>query len=120
MSNTNSSTKSFINTPLFQVGELVGLVSVDFPHLNGKYHVRVILHEGEEYLDKFLGKTVLNVGGNFKTYCYSLDEIELPNSIGHEYLWNESALRKIHKPSQYSYDQLLTELKNTDKIPSTV
>lgn len=107
-----------MSEPLFKVGELVGLVSVDSPHLNGQYHVREILYEGDKYLDKFLGKTTLNVGEHFKTYCYILDEIELPNSIGHEYLWNESALRKIHKPSEYSFSDLLTSLKNTSKMTS--
>lgn len=52
--------------------------------------------------------------------AYLLDELDVAKSDGTEYKWDESALRKIHKVSDYSFSELLTSLKNTSKIPSPV
>lgn len=110
-----------MSEPLFQVGELVGLVSQECPHLNGQYHIRAIVYSGDVYLDKFRGKvrwTCTNASPDEPSYI--LDEICESEPDWTEYKWDESALRKIHKPSQYSFSELLTELKNTDKITSNV
>ena len=108
-----------MSEPLFKVGELVGLVSVDFPHLNGQYHVRAIIYSGETYLDKFTGNTKwICTDLSPEAPAYLLDELDVAESDGTEYKWDESALRKIQKVSDYSFSELLTRLKQTSKIPS--
>lgn len=108
-----------MSEPLFKVGELVGLVSKNSPHLNGQYHVRAIIYNGQIYMDKFAGNTKwICTDESPEVPAYLLDELDVAISDGTEYKWDESALRKIHKISDYSYDQLLTELKNTDKMTS--
>ena len=105
--------------PLFKVGELVGLVSKYYPHLNGQYHVSAIIYSGEVYLDKFTGDTLWKcTDNNPAAPAYLLDELEAAESDRTEYKWDESALRKIHKVSDYSFDQLLTSLKQPSKITS--
>ena len=105
--------------PLFKVGELVGLVSIDSPHLNGQYHVRAIIYSGETYLDNFTGNTKWICTDSYpEAPAYLLDELDVAESDGTEYKWDESALRRIHKPSEYSYQGLLTRLKQTSKITS--
>lgn len=113
MSNTNS----FMNTPLFKVGELVGLVSVNRPECNGQYIVERVLDPNEVFASRNDGKYMHN-GSDFPAYL--LSEIFISKYGYGEACWNESALRKIHKPSEYSYQELLTSLKETDKIPSNV
>ena len=117
MSNTNS----FTSAPLFKVGELVGLVSVNYPHLNGQYHVRAIIYSRQIYVDKFTGNTQWICTDAYPDApAYLLDELDVAKSDGTEYKWDESALRKIHKVSDYSFSELLTSLKQPSKIPSTV
>ena len=108
-----------MSVPLFKVGELVGLVSISSPHLNGQYHVRAIIYSDSIYQDKFLGKVhwVCN-NSTSKEAFYLLDGLNEPGYDDAEHKWCEAALRKIHKVSDYSYDQLLTSLKQTSKIPS--
>ena len=98
MSNTNNSS---MNSPLFQVGELVGLVSQYDPQSNGQY-VIVEIRFGN-FINVMTREWV-------EVNAYVLD--------GLKGQWGESALRKIHKPSEYSYQELLTSLKQTSKIPS--
>jgi len=101
-----------MSEPLFKVGELVGLVSQWNSHLNGQYHVRAIIYNGQVYLDKFTGNRLWEcIDDSPEAPAYLLDELDVAVSDGTEYKWDESALRKLHKVSDYSYDQLLTSLK---------
>lgn len=104
-----------MSEPLFKVGELVGLVSVTWPEYNGQYHVRQVLYRNETYMDKFYGALLFITESD---YAYILDGINEPHPSGREFRWKESALRKIHKVSDYSFDSLLTSLKNTSKMTS--
>lgn len=44
-------------------------------------------------------------------YSYLLEEKCKEGTYGVEIVWAESALRKLHKPSKYSFEQLLSEIK---------
>jgi hypothetical protein len=46
-------------------------------------------------------------------FGYILEETSARGSFGEwEAIWAESALRKLHKPSKYSFDELLSEIKS--------
>lgn len=86
-----------MNRPLFAVGEIVVLQSKTFPELNGEYEVIFVAGPGED-VTICGGKTV----NGSRTTGYGLGVIA-PN--GKDF-WCESALRKRHQPSEYSFDGL--------------
>jgi hypothetical protein len=94
---------------LFEVGERVRLVSKSLPQYNGEYTVDRVLQEGEVYNSRIDGKPLRNNGGG---YSYLLDKPFIsPRHSSGEVCWDESALRKIYPPSNFSFEQLLSELK---------
>jgi hypothetical protein len=105
-----------MSDPLYKVGERVGLVSKSMPQHNGEYIVERILAPNEMYVSRNDGSTLLSDDNN---YTYLLDKVFLCERVGYgEICWKESALRKLHKPSKYSFDELLSEIKscNMDTI----
>ncbi len=96
-----------MNTPLFKVGERVGLVSRSLPQFNGEYTVERILNPRETFRSRVSGKLFRNGSDN---YSYLLNKTMVCEEID-DVCWYESALRKIHKTSQFSFDELMQELK---------
>lgn len=104
--------------PLFSVGEEVILQSVDLPHLNGEYIVEKILHGGEEtvcHITKFIYIKSFNGMG----YSYILGGLSDKNTLMSdgvtrelERSWYESALRKKHKPSGDSFENMIDKIKS--------
>jgi len=102
-----------MSDPLFKVGERVGLVSVTKPHLNGEYVVESIVDGCEPYVCRVTDKTKRGkdwVGyGYLLSGCITMSPCSVENC---EVPWDESALRKLNKPSKYSFEQLLSEIKS--------
>ena len=98
-----------MSNPLFIVGEEVILQSKDRPQLNGEYSVDAvstadkitICRQTGEYYD-FIDEDKDSVG--YMLYPIILDD------EGFEIVWNESALRKKHKPSDQSLEELIKGL----------
>jgi hypothetical protein len=93
---------------LFEVGERVKLVSKDFPERNGEYTVRQVISKGESFICRLTGKTITKGDTG---YTYLLEETCEFGAYAHETAWREKALRKIYPPSKYSFEELLSELK---------
>lgn len=88
--------------PYFSVGEEVILVSRDFPEYNGEYTIRKILSKGDKTLH-------CRVSNTLKSYYtsrvgYQMEEILSRKSDtcndDIEIVWDQSALRKKHKPAE--------------------
>ena len=101
-----------MNTPLFKVGERVGLGSKRLSQHNGEYIVHEVICQRDIYVCRLTGKKIIKTDGNFS---YLMTE-PLPELDGMEAHFLESSLRKLHKPSQFSFDELMQELKTTNKI----
>lgn len=99
--------------PLFGVGEEVILVSKDSPDLNGKYTIKDIAYHKGFYFDKFLNKTVHWICTDLdkETPAYLLEELDVPDEDGSEIMWAQSALRKKYPPSEFTFDELMNNLK---------
>lgn len=95
-------------TPLFKVGEEVILKSVSCPECNGEYIVVKVLSPEEIFKSRNDGQLMRNGG---TTYSYLLDEVFQHTDHGFgEICWDESALRKKYKPSEFTFDQLMDSL----------
>lgn len=92
-----------MNRPLFAVGEIVVLQSVDCPHLNGERAVLRVIASGEIYTCPLSGRKVRRVS---KGFGYLLEGCGVENMRGLVRQWTESALRKRHQPGEYSFDAL--------------
>ena len=86
--------------PLFSVGEVVILQSVNWPECNGD--ATVMEHVANGDLSAY-GK--INRSGY---YAYRLDVIA---SNGNPW-WRQSALRKKHQPGEQSFTELMQTLKS--------
>lgn len=95
---------------LFEVGEEVILVSKDCPELNGEAIVISIAPSGtyncphcesRNFRDESLAY-YLNVKSTVKQKCCSP--------------WAESCLRKKHKGSDFSFDEMMKEIKSKKPI----
>ena len=100
--------------PLFEVGEDVIIQSQDFPEASGECAVvEKIVGPGEKYVDRLSGNVFRNGSGK---YAYLLsNKVPHPDGSGDEALWEESALRKKHKPSELSFKELVSSLKTPIK-----
>jgi hypothetical protein len=85
--------------PLFSVGEVVILQSVDHPELNGECTVLEAVAPGKFSSDG--GKN----GGALFTYRTEV-------YVGKSAWWVESSLRKKHQPGEHSFTDLMASLKN--------
>ena len=83
----------------FEVGEEVILQSESFPEFNGEYTITDKNYIVRAYLTRI---------SEFAedTYRYSLAGLKVEESTT---WWLESSLRKKHKPSNYSFKELMKE-----------
>lgn len=94
--------------PKFEVGEVVILVSNDYPHLNGEYTIHDI---GTVITDGCA--TMGGIDYHFQdaadgNYIYSLG-LDLLNT-GRPSAVNEQVLRKKHQPGTMSFTELMSSL----------
>ena len=95
---------------LFEVGERVKLVSKSFPEHNGEYTVRVLLTKDSLYFCRIVSKPFLTP--SIECFSYILEEnCYATGSFGQEQPWKEESLRKLYPPSNFSFEELLSELK---------
>ena len=78
------------NGPIFKIDEEVILASPEYPEFNGEY----IVHR---------------IDTDSHVYWYDLgfscpEDVEFGGT-----LWNEGCLKKKHKPSSYSFEELINE-----------
>ena len=99
-----------MNRPKFEVGEEVILVSKECPHLNGDYFVDLVIKIGESYKDRITSKITTLVDAGAATYGYLLSNIAREPELNREVVWDESALRKKHKPAEMSFSALMQSL----------
>lgn len=99
--------------PKFEVGETVILQSKDCPEYNGEYIIENILTIGDTYYNRLNGEYYYiekNLGGF--TYLFT-EPLQDPYCFEEsEAIWSESALRKKYKPSELSFDALMSTLKS--------
>lgn len=99
-----------MNKPYFEVGEEVTLQSKDQPESNGDYVIYKILKDGEEWDDRLNPEYTLTSDG--VTYVFEEPILDTSHEKeGTECLWCESALRKKYKPSELSFNELISEIK---------
>ena len=100
---------------LFEVGEEVILCSKAFPELNGD---SVVLMSVKAGIAKFnCPHCGVDLSGKIlRGMSYYLDVPSRNESHGCCAPWSESALRKKHKGSDFSFDQIMSEIKSTEKI----
>lgn len=103
----------------FNTGEVVILQSISEPQKNGEYTVRAVLYEGSEYTCRQTNRRVRKSveGASYlleETFTLGVSEqgdlLECP--------WAESALRKKHDGSSFSFSQLMDTLKQPSLIDS--
>ena len=99
-----------VTRPLFSVGEEVILVSENLPQFNGEYVVTVIVCQGETHKCRHTGKTIRYLG-KYNYYGYILDRICVGEERLTESIWAERALRKKYPPSEFTFDELMNNLK---------
>lgn len=91
--------------PKFKVGEEVILQSDNYPEVNGECVVLSV--------EPFSGTTRGRNGTTVKGEAFSYrTTIEAPSGLP----WNQIALRKKHKPSDQSFDQIISSLKQPQKV----
>lgn len=96
--------------PLFKIGEEVIAIFKHYPESNGRYVITEVLTNSQ-------AKQEISRSSNFKCdFYYRLNGLLIVWAEGTERemrfdLAGEPALRKIHKPSQFSFDQLISEIK---------
>lgn len=102
---------------LFKEGEVVILQSKSAPHLNGEYTVKQIVQNGTEIHDRIRNITYTWIDLSTTTPGYILEEciaeFVFKDSTVAECAWAESALRKKSPPSDMSYKELMSSLKNS-------
>lgn len=97
----------------FKVGEQIILQSVSRPHMNGEYTVRSVLYSGD-----WAQCRISDIPRKFtcvdrETPVYVLEELLNPSDCGTmEDYWCETALRKKHDPSEFTFSGLINSLTN--------
>lgn len=97
---------------LFSVGEEVILCSQERPKFNGEYVVECVAPDGEYVKCRLTGDFIRSDEGG--GYGYLLTP-SIPDFEGNEILWDQTALRKKHKPSTESFSEMMRNL-NTIKV----
>lgn len=103
-----------MNNPIYQIGEEVILQSPRYPQYNGEYTITEII-SGMEMFKKYGVLTNLN----FSDIFYQLGglSVELIRSISNASTGlkcdhvHQNSLRKKHKPSEDSFDTMISKLK---------
>ena len=101
--------------PLFEVGEEVILCSMHSPELNGDAVVlSVIKPPSAEVKCPHCGRGWLRRRREGIVYYLNIESIRTKDKCCSP--WRESALRKKHKGSDFSFDEMIKEIKSTGKI----
>lgn len=106
-----------MSQPLFQIGEEVKLVSKSLPEYNGDYVVLQVIKGGDKYLDPYSNNILKSSESN--TFGYILDGDFPPDNhkgIFHSPMFCESALRKKYPPADFTFDELLANIRSSDLI----
>lgn len=99
----------------FEIGEEVILVSKSRPYLNGEYVVTDI-HKSSDIVENPFGENY-RLPNDIPGYVYCLESLshQTPLEDGTQieaYIhWLESSLRKKHKPSEFTFEELMVNLK---------
>lgn len=96
--------------PRFNVGEEVILQSKDYPEMNGEYTVLKVISGGGMVVCSITGQSYRQTDG----LSYVLNDGNLHKRDNCEINWNESALRKKHKPSGKSFSEMMSDIKNKE------
>ena len=97
-----------MSNPYFKIGEEVILQSKDLPHLNGEYVVEEVLLDGDVVYSS-PNNTVTNRG---ITYTLFKDiRVKVLSDGECRRGWAQSALRKKHPPSDDSFEEMMSKLK---------
>lgn len=100
--------------PLFSVGEIVILKSKTSPQFNGEYEVFDIILRDAFYTDRLNGlkvKATYHQDTNKDIPGYRLDVPMLNALTKKEIVWDQSALRKKHQGSGFSFSVLMKSMK---------
>ena len=107
-----------MNRPKFEVGEEVILASRECPHLNGEYFVDLVIKNGDIYKDRVTSEITTIICGD-ETYGHLLSNIAKAPELNQEIVWDESALRKKHKPAEMSFSALMQSLTSSVGVQET-
>lgn len=98
-----------MSRPKFEVGEEVILQSRQRPEHNGEYFVDRVVYDGCDYKDRLTGiEFVTDWKDNIPGYL--LSNMAKDPHLGTEIIWNETSLRKKHKPAEMSFSALMQSL----------
>lgn len=101
--------------PKYSVGEVVILQSIDLPQYNGEYTILKIIEKDALFTCRISTEVFQAVGDG---YSYIFEEVlteALSYNFHKEINWCESALRKKHEGSNYSFSELMSTLKIGEK-----
>lgn len=98
--------------PYFSVGEEVILCSKSNPQLNGNYIVETAIKTGTYSECRITGRSIRCTNG-LSDYGYRLEGLLVKCEFGFEAIWDQSALRKKHKGSDKSFDEIVKSLHLT-------
>lgn len=98
-----------MNHPKFEVGETVILQSRQMPEHNGEYFVDRVVSDGCYYKDRLTGVEFVTDWKDNRP-GYLLSNMAKDPHLGNEVIWNETALRKKHKPAEMSFSALVQSL----------
>lgn len=99
----------------FDVGEEVVIQSVSNPQYNGKsFIIKNIFDKGERYQDRANGYNYFMTDGP----GFLMEQVlkDATESDGRELVFNQSALRKKHKPSDESFKDMMQNIKSDVRI----
>ena len=104
-------------TQLFSVGEAIILQSPNLSEYNGEYTIHAIVQPNENFTCRLTGLNLYTTEG----VSYVLDEplLDLVSCEGAETFWAPSSLRKKHDPSEFSFNELMADLKTNICEPTT-
>lgn len=106
-----------MNRPLFSIGEDVLVKSKNYSHVDGEYRVKEILTSEEACIRATgdLGHVKSFPGEYYYVLSGLLFEDKNIKTVKYDFM-NQRSLRKIHKPSQLTFEQLISEIKCPSRI----
>jgi len=102
---------------LFSVGEVIILQSPNLSEYNGEYTIHAIVQPNENFTCRLTGLNLYTTEG----VSYVLDEplLDLVSCEGAETFWGPSSLREKYYPSEFSFNELIADLKTNITEPTT-
>lgn len=103
--------------PKFQQGEEVILECNSHPHLNGEYTVIHVIETTNDRTECY--HPGVDKHFTFNDPFRTLFVYDIGNILDHPYatLCNEHTLRKKHKPSEFSFDDLMANINSKIQEP---